>query len=166
MLTNFLCEKTASVLAMFGTNRSRLSKRNVKEAVNAPYRGTALGLLEAEGHIQPSTRLRPDDQRVYPTVSGSGGLTRESRRASLFLEPIFFADAGVEEEALGFVFRFHDDSGVATLTIFGLLIVSSIRGACLEARAVMRGERGRKGDPGRLLPLCRPWCCFQPLVPP
>ena len=59
-------------------------------------------------------------------TKGGGG------RASLLLKPIFFANACVEKEALGFVFRFYDYAGVATLAIFGLVIVSTVRGVQLE----------------------------------
>lgn len=63
---------------------------------------------------------------------------REQKRASLFLKPIFLANAGIEEEALGFVLRFYDYAGIATLAVFGLVIVSTVRGVQLGAEKSAR----------------------------
>ena len=52
MLTNFLFRMAASVMPILSAESSRLLEESEKAvAVNQPYRGTALGLLEAEGHI-------------------------------------------------------------------------------------------------------------------
>lgn len=56
------------------------------------------------------------------------------RRTALLLELILLVDTGVEEDALGLVFRFNDNSRVATLAIVGLLTVSSAHGVRVEAR--------------------------------
>ena len=45
----------------------------------------------------------------------------DKKRASLLLEAVFLADTGVEKEALRFILRFYNHSGIATLAILGLL---------------------------------------------
>lgn len=49
-------------------------------------------------------------------------------RTALLLELVLLVDTRVEKDALGLVFRFDDNSRVATFAIVGLLSVSSAHG--------------------------------------